>query len=228
MKKLIVLVLSLLVVFTLSACKGDDEIVEVDEFDIFKDVLSSYDVEDTFGVKVEVKQYLSGIIIHHQLVEQMINRSGSVLGETYYYEKEIGPFDVENEFIETEFTTYYQDGEMITEVDGEDLDYEAITFEEYVDGEMLLKGLTKDNFVSYEIQIDGDVHILSGELTIGSVRSIFGTDISMVESNEITVRANEVTKQLVSFVFEYTSEHTRMTFTFTPKYESVEIVVPTE
>jgi len=70
------------------------------------------------------------------------------------------------------------------------------------------------------------VHILTGELTIGSVRSIFGTDISMVESNEITVSVNEVTKELVSFVFEYTSEHTRMTFTFTPSYESVEIVVP--
>jgi len=142
MKKLFVLILSLLMILTLSACKGDDEIVEVDEFDLFQDVLSSYDVEDTFGVKVEVKQYLNGIVIHHQLVEQIINRGGSVLGETYYYEKEIGPFDVDNEYIETEFTTYYQSGEMITEIDGENLQYEAITFEEYIDGEMLLKGLT--------------------------------------------------------------------------------------
>ena len=228
MKKIFLFILPFLVIISLSACKGNDTIVEVDEFDIFKEVIDGYTIDQTNGVTVDVEQFLGGKVIHKQHIIQRIDRSGEFLAKTEYYERAIGPFNIEEEYVVTEATTYYQNGQMITDAEGENLVYEEILLENYIDSALILKGLTKDNFVSYNIQTLGKLQVLTGVLTIGSVRSIFGTDISMVESNEITIIINEEDKTFVEFAFHYTSEQTETTFTFTPFYDEVEITLPTE
>jgi uncharacterized lipoprotein YehR (DUF1307 family) len=228
MKKLSLVILLMLTIFTLSGCKGDEEIIEVDEFDIFKEILSAYSVNDTNGITVDVEQILGATVIHKQHITQRIDRSSDLTAKTIYYEREIGPFDVEKAYIETEVTTYYRNGQMITQVEGEDLVYEEVTMDSYIDSELIIQGLIKDNFVDYQIQILDSLQILTGELKIGSVRSIFGTDISMVNTNEMTIIINANTKRFIEFSFTYTSDQTSTTFTFTPYYDDVEIVIPSQ
>jgi len=128
----------------------------------------------------------------------------------------------------SESTSYFSAGESLIE-DLEDYQRIETTESEYLSGaSLLLKGLSKDNFVDYEITSLDNFYILEGELKIGSVRSIFNTDISMVLDNQIRIVIDQENNRFIEFEFTYQAENTEVWIEFKPVYEVVSVVLPNE
>lgn len=217
--------LSLLV---LSACGGEEEIIEIDDFTYFVNAIDQYNAEEVDGVSVHTTQHLEGELIHEERVELLIDYSSPLKAKTTYYEKELSPFNLNNMYQITERENYYRNGQMFTTVEG-DFTYSNVSESTYLRSRnLVIKGLSKDNFVDYNIQMIDAFMILEGELKIGSVRSIFGTDISMVESNQIRIVIEQETEHFIEFEFTYSSATTDMMVEFKPLYQEVNLVLPDE
>jgi hypothetical protein len=217
--------LSLLV---LSACGGEEEIIEIDDFTYFVNAIDQYNAEEVDGVSVHTTQHLEGELIHEERVELLIDYSSPLKAKTTYYEKELSPFNLDNMYQITENENYYRSGQMFTTVEG-DFTYSNVSESTYLRSRnLVIKGLSKDNFVDYNIQMIDAFMILEGELKIGSVRSIFGTDISMVESNQIRIVIEQESEHFIEFEFTYSSATTNMMVEFKPLYQEVNLVLPDE
>lgn len=228
MKRVWIVMMLLTSILVLSACKGEEEIIEIDDFTYFVEAIEAYSVDDINGVNLHTKQSLDGEVIHEEDMELRIDRSGPLKAMTYYYEKALSMFSEEGLYEITESTSYYSAGESLIE-DLEDYQRIETTESEYLSGAgLLLKGLSKDNFVDYEIRSLDAFYILEGELKIGSVRSIFNTDISMVLDNQIRIVIDQENNRFVEFEFTYQAENTEVWIEFKPVYEAVSVVLPTD
>ena len=228
MKRVWMILVLLTSILTLSACKGEEEIVEIDDFTYFLDAIDAYSIDGINGVNLHTKQRLDGEVIHQEDMELLIDRSGPLKAMTYYYEKALSMFSEEGLYEISESTSYFSAGESLIE-DLEDYQRIETTESEYLSGaSLLLKGLSKDNFVDYEITSLDNFYILEGELKIGSVRSTFNTDISMVLDNQIRIVIDQENNRFIEFEFTYLAENTEVWIEFKPVYEVVSVVLPVE
>jgi len=84
MKRVWMILVLLTSILTLSACKGEEEIIEIDDFTYFVDAIDAYSVDGINGVNLHTKQRLDGEVIHQEDMELLIDRSGPLKAMTSY------------------------------------------------------------------------------------------------------------------------------------------------
>lgn len=227
MKRYVSLIIVIGLSFMLFSCKAkEEEEIPVDEFDVFKNIVALYSVDLTNGFDYSATQTLGTNVVHKKTVEQRIDREVETKIYTEANEEYLQEFSLDDAYHQSITTTYFYRNEVGTQINDGEVSWENISLADYLASNIQLGDIRKDDFVSYDIEVDGNIQTLSGELKLSAINRLFDADTSVIEDNEIVIKIDIEKELLIEFVFHYASQETVTEILFQPYYRVANVVLP--
>lgn len=187
MRKILLVVLFSISLLGISSCG-----IYKEDFTVFARAIKNYNYDKTTGYSYITTQKLSGEVTYKKEVIHKFNKKKPITALTTYYERSLNEFNLENQYSEESYETYYYKDKMGVIVDGEVV-WEKKAFKDYNRLVLPKLDLKKKYFISYETNKLGDYFSFKGTLKEEDVKSFFKIDESI--SNlyvEIRIRGKQI------------------------------------
>ncbi len=214
MRKFLIVVLFSISLLGISSCG-----IYREDFTVFARAIKNYKYDKTTGYSYMTNQKLNGEITYEKEVINKLNRKKPVKALTTFYERSLTEFNLDSQYTEDRYETYYYKDQMGT-IEGGEVVWEKKAFKDYNTLTLPKLDLKKKYFVEYETTRLGDYFSFRGTLKEDEVKSFFKIEENI--SNlyvEIRIR----NKQIQEIKLVYTMNKSVVETTYSIYYHEHEI-----
>ncbi|QWB99416.1 hypothetical protein KHQ88_04425 [Mycoplasmatota bacterium] len=237
MKKLFLIIFSSLMLLLLVGCENfranqstEDQTTiptEITEFAFIINILDNYDFSNTNGFDYSSKQTVEDIITNQDEIEQRIewiDETAKIYTE--YTSLRLAEFNLDKTHDEFESVNYFYNNQIGEYNEENNLIWQDITMEAYLDFSLPLNQLLEEYFSTYSVEVVDDQYILTGMIDTQYIDDILTTDQTNISDLEITVIVNQDNDNLEEISLTYQQDITRTEIIFTPYYDDAQVIIP--
>ncbi len=225
MRKVLVLIITLVFIFLLSSCSLNiNPKEEVKDEDKVIALINEYKVEGTNGFDYSLEQKLNGVTINSHSIIIRLDNTNETIGSRIESKKDLNEEISQGQYTELSGEAYYKNGQIATLENGE-LTWKSCNLSDFVSINISSFDIDITKLEELKLSEIGQNKVLTFMVKDSDASSFLGVSGS-IEDLSFEIKTDANCERLISFVMSYSQNLTTTKFTFTPYYGSVSIKLP--
>ena len=227
MKRLLIVLLTLICAFSVIGCGETEPKPVTDEYASHKQVLAlcnSYSAIGTNGYDYTLEQKSGETIVNAHTVSLRLDNTNGTIGSRFEHKKELNEDISKGQYTETEATAYYKDNKIAT-YSAEAWTWKDCTLEEFVSVDIKSFAFDIDSVSSAELSTEGEFTTLSFKIEDAKAAE-FLEITGDIKDLSFVIKTDSAITTFVSLTMSYSQSLTTTCFSFMPYSGGVNIDIP--